>query len=71
MKRKISEYSIGYKNKLEQFHHEDDKPSLIRFDGVIYFCKKDKFHPKGKPSTIYSNGTLRYWQDDKLFKFIY
>ena len=64
-------FCIIYTNELEEFHHEDDKPSFIGFSGTIYFDKKGKDHRKGKPSVVYPDGSLSYWQDDKVVKQVY
>ena len=69
MKREIYKNSyIAYSNNLNQCHKKGDKPNYIGFDGFISFCKKDKFHRKGKPSVIYPDGTLKYFEDDKFVK---
>ena len=71
MTRKIvKNWGIGYTNNSGYFHHKDDKPSVIEFYGYISFCKKDKYHRKGKPSVIYPDGTLEYWENDELVKEI-
>ena len=61
---------ITYRNDSNEYHREGDKPSIVYFDGYIYFCKNNKYHRKGKPSKISFEGTLYYCEDDKSVKFI-
>ena len=71
MKRKINKnWYILYTNDLNEIHQEGDKPSYIHFNGYLSFCKNNKYHRKGNPTIIYSDGTLEYWEDNKLVKKI-
>ena len=72
MKREIKKnWLIVYRNDSNQFHHKDDKPSFILFDGIISFCKNNKLDRKGKPSKIYPDGSLVYYISGNCVKSIY
>ena len=69
MKRKISKNNcIFYLNRSGLEHSEANKPSVIRFDGNISFCKNNKFYRQGKPSIINPDVILEYYEDNKLVK---
>ena len=61
---------ICYSNNFKKFHQEEDKPSVIYFNGYICFYKIGRWHRKGNPTIIYSDGKLEYWEDNKLVKKI-
>ena len=71
MTREIEKnWFIIYFNDSNQYHQEDDKPSVISFNGNISFLKNGKDHRKDKPSRIWNDGTLLYYEHDEFVKRI-
>lgn len=75
----LLDHTFGYKWRFigvntyrkGEYHSYDDKPSHISINRAKSWQKNGKLHRKSKPSVIYADGSMEWFDNGQLYMFLY